>query len=86
MCPVYCESCIVVPEDEVIICSACESPHPGQVPKVCLEFSYFLEEKFTEEYAVQRKMLNTSNCNFDLTIHQPVCFACQLIISSSVVA
>lgn len=61
---VYCESCIVVPEDEVIMCSACESPHPGQVPKVCLEFINFLEEKFPEEYAVQRKNVEHEQLQF----------------------
>jgi len=64
VCPVYCESCIMVPEDEVIICSVCESPHPGQVLKVCLEFNNFLEEKFPEEYAVQRKNVEHKQLQF----------------------
>ncbi|KAJ8430085.1 hypothetical protein Cgig2_008532 [Carnegiea gigantea] len=88
----YCESCLVVPEDEVIICSACESPHPGQVPKVCLEFSNFLEEKFPEEYAVQRKNVerkqlqfrpnNPSACMFCLSTDH-LFFCCYLESSNS---
>ncbi|GMH27926.1 hypothetical protein Nepgr_029769 [Nepenthes gracilis] len=51
---VYCETCIIVPEDDILICQICKSPHPGDFPKVCLEFGKFLEEKFPKEYALRR--------------------------------
>ncbi|GAB4841331.1 hypothetical protein Ancab_022057 [Ancistrocladus abbreviatus] len=51
---VYCETCIAVPEDDIFRCRVCESPHPSDFPKVCLEFSKFLEEKFPKEYASRR--------------------------------
>lgn len=52
---VYCEACIVVPEDDVIICKVCECPHPSDCPNVCVEFNNFLEERFPKEYAVRRE-------------------------------
>lgn len=52
---VFCETCIVVPEDEVIICQVCQCPHPSDLPNVFLELSYFLEEVFPKEYALRRE-------------------------------
>lgn len=48
---VYCETCVYKLADEMLRCEVCQSPHPRGFPKVCLEFSHFLEEQFAEEYA-----------------------------------
>ncbi|KAI6674461.1 hypothetical protein NL676_002367 [Syzygium grande] len=51
---VYCESCIVNPVDEKIKCQVCQSRHPGGLSEVCLELYHFLEQLFSEEYALRR--------------------------------
>ncbi|XP_056170434.1 E3 ubiquitin-protein ligase PRT1-like [Syzygium oleosum] len=50
----YCESCIVNPVDEKIKCQVCQSRHPGGLSEVCLELDHFLEQLFSEEYALRR--------------------------------
>ncbi|XP_051142057.1 E3 ubiquitin-protein ligase PRT1 [Andrographis paniculata] len=50
---VFCSCCIVINKDEVLKCQVCETPHPGDIPKVCLEFDHFLEEQFPEEYGLR---------------------------------
>ncbi|KAL3517794.1 hypothetical protein ACH5RR_020383 [Cinchona calisaya] len=50
----YCESCIVVQPNETLKCQKCQSAHPGQAPKVCLDFDNFLEEQFPVDYALRR--------------------------------
>ncbi|GAB2220857.1 hypothetical protein Drorol1_Dr00008537 [Drosera rotundifolia] len=50
----YCETCIIVQEDETIKCQLCQCRHPGNFPKPCLEFCNFLEEKFPKEYATRK--------------------------------
>lgn len=61
---VCCEACIIVPEDEIIICKVCESPHPTDFLNVCLELNNFLEEKFPDEYAVRRQNVEQKQAQF----------------------
>ncbi|XP_068323897.1 E3 ubiquitin-protein ligase PRT1-like [Pyrus communis] len=51
---VYCESCIVNPDEQMLTCKVCQSCHPSEFPKVCLELGCFLEEQFPKEYALRR--------------------------------
>lgn len=53
-CTVYCESCIVKPDEQMLRCNVCQSSHPSGFPKVCLVLGHFLEEQFPKEYAVRR--------------------------------
>lgn len=57
-CTVYCEACVPTPKDESIRCQVCQSLHPGEFPKVCLDFDNFLVEQFPEECAHQRKVIH----------------------------
>ncbi|KAJ8639176.1 hypothetical protein MRB53_015870 [Persea americana] len=57
---VYCEACVPTPKDESIRCQVCQSLHPGEFPKVCLDFDKFLVEQFPEEYAHHRKVIHGS--------------------------
>ncbi|PIM97102.1 hypothetical protein CDL12_30435 [Handroanthus impetiginosus] len=52
---VFCVCCIVIQTDEMLKCEVCQSPHPGDIPKVCLEFDHFLEEQFPKEYGLRRR-------------------------------
>ncbi|KAL2932862.1 E3 ubiquitin-protein ligase PRT1 [Bienertia sinuspersici] len=61
---VYCEACIVIPEDGIIICKVCEYPHPSDRPNVCLDFNNFLEERFRKEYAAQRESVEQKQERF----------------------
>lgn len=61
---VYCEACIVVPEDGIIICKVCEYPHPSDCPNVCLELNNFLEERLPKEYAARRKSVEQTQACF----------------------
>lgn len=61
---VYCEACIMLPEDGIIICEVCKSPHPTDFPKVCLELNNFLEEKFPEKYATRRQNVEQLQAQF----------------------
>ncbi|KAL8213941.1 hypothetical protein R6Q57_003390 [Mikania cordata] len=51
---VYCEACIIVPEDGVIMCQICQSRHPSGFPKVCKPLDYALVEQFSSEYALRK--------------------------------
>ncbi|GER25032.1 E3 ubiquitin-protein ligase PRT1 [Striga asiatica] len=53
----FCACCIDVQMNEVLKCGVCQSLHPGDTPKVCLEFDHFLEEQFPKEYALRRETL-----------------------------
>ncbi|XP_021767434.1 E3 ubiquitin-protein ligase PRT1-like [Chenopodium quinoa] len=61
---VYCEACIIVPEDGIIICKVCEYPHPSDCPNVCLEFNNFLEELFPKEYAARKESVEEKKARF----------------------
>ncbi|GMH20412.1 hypothetical protein Nepgr_022253 [Nepenthes gracilis] len=63
----YCQTCLIVPEDEIIICQVCESPHTSDFPKVHLQFSKFLEEKFPKEYALRRDFVECILVQFEST-------------------
>ncbi|KAL2319497.1 hypothetical protein Fmac_028466 [Flemingia macrophylla] len=54
---VYCETCLINIADVILKCQVCKSPHPRGLPKVCLTFDHFLEEKFPEEYAKRRNAI-----------------------------
>lgn len=62
---VYCKSCLD-PTDEGLNCQVCQSPHPGQSPRVCLELDHFLEEKFSKEYSIRRELLHLSLVNHQI--------------------
>lgn len=47
---VYCESCLIKQMNGPLKCQVCDSLHPGNLPKVCLEMDQFLEEQFPNEY------------------------------------
>ncbi|KAG4924854.1 hypothetical protein AAZX31_18G155300 [Glycine max] len=51
---VYCQTCVINIDDEMLRCKVCQSPHPRGLPKVCLELDHFLEEQFPEEYGQRR--------------------------------
>ncbi|KAL3645084.1 hypothetical protein CASFOL_010264 [Castilleja foliolosa] len=53
----YCACCIEWKTYEMFKCEVCQSPHPGDIPKVCLEFDHFLEEQFPKEYELRRATL-----------------------------
>ncbi|KAL6217716.1 hypothetical protein ACLB2K_010933 [Fragaria x ananassa] len=64
---VYCESCIVNPDEQKLRCQVCPSFHPTGCPKVCLELHNFLVEQFPKELAhrrddVQLKHVNPTAC------------------------
>ncbi|KAK6937654.1 hypothetical protein RJ641_031162 [Dillenia turbinata] len=50
----YCQTCIGMPNDDVLTCQVCERIHPHGFPKVCLELDHFFEEQFPKEYALRR--------------------------------
>ncbi|CAL5413781.1 unnamed protein product [Camellia sinensis] len=52
---VYCETCIISPDDKVPVCQVCLSVHPNGNPKVCLVLKHFLEEQFSEQYALRKE-------------------------------
>lgn len=64
ICAAYCETCIPIPEDEIIICPICEVPHPSDFPEVCLELHKFLEETFPKEYASRRNSIEHERADF----------------------
>jgi len=51
---VYCQTCVVNTDEDMLRCQVCQSPHPNRSPKVCLELDHFLEEQFPEEYRQRR--------------------------------
>ncbi|KAL6505315.1 hypothetical protein OROGR_025132 [Orobanche gracilis] len=50
----FCTCCIVLQTNEMLKCEVCQSLHPGDIPKACLEFDHFLEEHFPKEYELRR--------------------------------
>lgn len=54
---VFCETCIVGPEDKIPKCPVCHSAHPTGFPNVCLVLEHFLEDQFQEEYKVRKHSL-----------------------------
>ncbi|XP_073023599.1 E3 ubiquitin-protein ligase PRT1 isoform X1 [Primulina eburnea] len=51
---VFCKCCIFPRTNEILMCEVCQNPHPGDIPKVCLEFDHFLEEQFPKEYGLRK--------------------------------
>lgn len=51
---VYCEGCIIYPNNKLCECPVCQSTHPNGFPKVCLVLEHFLEEHFSEEYVARK--------------------------------
>ncbi|KAH7573057.1 hypothetical protein JRO89_XS03G0058600 [Xanthoceras sorbifolium] len=61
---VFCELCVVVPEDGNSRCPVCQSLHPHGLPSVCLILEHFLEEQFPQLYARRREAsLKQINCS-----------------------
>ncbi|XP_011080193.1 E3 ubiquitin-protein ligase PRT1 isoform X1 [Sesamum indicum] len=60
----FCICCIVPQTSEMLKCQVCQSPHPGDIPKVCLEFDHFLEEQFPKEYGLKREALQMKHEQF----------------------
>ncbi|EPS70721.1 hypothetical protein M569_04044, partial [Genlisea aurea] len=50
---VFC-SCCIPWRDGVLKCEVCQSPHPGPIPKVCLELDQFLMGTYPREYEARR--------------------------------
>lgn len=73
---VYCESCIVNPDEQMLTCKVCQSCHPSGFPKVCLELGRFLEEQFPKEYAMRRDAVQFKVKQADLKHENPA--ACML--------
>ena len=62
-CAVYCEVCVISPNNEVYRCQICRSVHPNGLPKVCLVLEHFLEEHFSEEYTARKEaVLKQADC------------------------
>ncbi|KAB2090116.1 hypothetical protein ES319_A03G104100v1 [Gossypium barbadense] len=55
---VYCETCFVIPKDEMLRCQVCESLQPNGFPGVCLILHDFLAKQFPEEYSERLKEPN----------------------------
>ena len=83
--PVHCESCIIVPEDGVTICSICENPHPSGMSNVFLLFDHFLEEHFREEYDARRKNVEHIQMQFR-SENSSACMVSFLLIMSTTLA
>ncbi|KAL0920236.1 hypothetical protein M5K25_009357 [Dendrobium thyrsiflorum] len=54
---VFCESCLATIGSEALKCHVCQSMHPGEFPKICLDLDHVLEEQFPNEYATRRERL-----------------------------
>ncbi|KAK8955897.1 E3 ubiquitin-protein ligase PRT1 [Platanthera guangdongensis] len=54
---VFCESCLSRMGSEDLKCHICQSIHPGEFPKICLDLDRFLEEQFSNEYSTRRERL-----------------------------
>ncbi|KAJ4836730.1 hypothetical protein Tsubulata_050728 [Turnera subulata] len=54
---VYCETCIIVPEQGIPKCQICQSLQPNGFPNVCLVLEHFLEEYFPKLYADRQNSL-----------------------------
>ncbi|KAK8609885.1 hypothetical protein V6N13_093295 [Hibiscus sabdariffa] len=63
---VYCESCFVIPNDEMPRCQICKSLQPNGFPGVCLILHHFLEKQFPEEYM---ERLKEHNCSTQVQRH-----------------
>ncbi|GMJ08275.1 hypothetical protein HRI_004496700 [Hibiscus trionum] len=63
---VYCESCFVIPNDEMPRCQVCKSLQPNGFPGVCLILQHFLEKQFPEEYS---ERLKEHNCSTQVQRH-----------------
>ncbi|XP_020696096.1 E3 ubiquitin-protein ligase PRT1 isoform X1 [Dendrobium catenatum] len=54
---VFCESCLATIGSEALKCHVCQSIHPGEFPKICLDLDHVLEEQFPNEYTTRRERL-----------------------------
>ncbi|XP_020248543.1 E3 ubiquitin-protein ligase PRT1-like isoform X3 [Asparagus officinalis] len=52
---VFCDTCLSDLANGPLLCPACQSPHPGGFPNVCLDLDHFLEEQFPTKYAVRKE-------------------------------
>lgn len=66
---VYCESCFVIPKEEILRCQVCKSLQPNGFPNVCLILDHFLEEQFPDKYSErQEALLEQHNCQYPTLI------------------
>ncbi|XVF81167.1 hypothetical protein PTKIN_Ptkin15bG0135000 [Pterospermum kingtungense] len=54
---VYCQTCIIIPGDEMRRCQVCRCLQPRGFPKVCLMLDQFLAAEFPEEYVLRRDVV-----------------------------
>ncbi|XWS22380.1 hypothetical protein CRYUN_Cryun29cG0028900 [Craigia yunnanensis] len=66
---VYCESCFVIPKDEILRCQVCNRLNPNGFPSVCLILDHFLEEQFPEKYSERQGALLNENCTIQAQQH-----------------
>ncbi|KAF3792197.1 E3 ubiquitin-protein ligase [Nymphaea thermarum] len=61
----FCRSCVTNLQNGSLICEVCQSPHPGECSKVCLEFDRFLQEEFPEAYVQRRAAVGQIACTHE---------------------
>lgn len=66
---VYCESCIVNQDEQMLRCQVCQSFHPTGFPKVCLDLCNFLDEHFPKECAHRRDAVQLKHVNSEKKKH-----------------
>ncbi|XP_031285499.1 E3 ubiquitin-protein ligase PRT1-like [Pistacia vera] len=70
---VYCETCIIKPTNEKLMCQVCQCLNPGGLPKVCLELNQFLDEQLCKEYAARRDVVELTKA---LRKHESTTMCC----------
>ncbi|KMZ65887.1 E3 ubiquitin-protein ligase PRT1 [Zostera marina] len=70
---VYCESCMVTLTNDKLKCHVCESIHPGNFPKVCLDLDYFLKKKFPQDYYHRKELFQSTKVRQDQYLNQSSC-------------
>ncbi|KAL3647641.1 hypothetical protein CASFOL_008609 [Castilleja foliolosa] len=71
----YCICCIDGKTNEMFECEICQSLHPGDIPKVCLEFDHFLEEQFPKEYELRRSTFQMKQEQLSSETTPSTCFS-----------
>jgi len=70
---VYCESCMVTLMNDKLKCHACESMHPGNFPKVCLNLDHFVEKHFPRDYSQRKELFQSTKGIQDQDLSQSSC-------------
>ncbi|CAN6486227.1 unnamed protein product [Victoria cruziana] len=58
----FCQSCVTNLQNQSLICEVCQSPHPGECSKVCIEFDRFLQEEFPVAYLQRKETVGQIAC------------------------